>query len=65
MKIFTIIFLLLISTTILAATTVTAFKSGERVTGQTKQCYYKYAGSTYTRTVKSYQLCPLSIKVKV
>jgi hypothetical protein len=44
---------------------VTAFKTGERVTGQTKQCYYKFAGSEYTKTIKSYELCPLSIKVKI
>lgn len=41
----------------------TAFKTGEKVTGSTKQCYYEYLGSEYTRTVKSYELCPLSISV--
>ena len=41
----------------------TAFKTGERVTGSTKQCFYEFAGSRYTRTVRSYELCPLSIRV--
>jgi len=45
------------------AQSVTAFKSGEEVTGTTKQCYYTFAGSRYTRTMQSYQLCPLSIQV--
>jgi hypothetical protein len=45
------------------APTVTAFKTGEQTTGQTKQCYYSFAGKRYTKTVESYQLCPLSIKV--
>jgi len=48
----------------LSAQTVTAFKTGEQTTGTTKQCYYEFAGSRYTRTVESYQLCPLSIQVR-
>jgi hypothetical protein len=47
-----------------APTTVTAFKTGEQTTGNTKQCYYQFAGNTYTRTVQSYQLCPISIQVR-
>lgn len=46
-----------------AAQSVTAFKTGERTTGATKQCYYAFGGKEYTRTVESYQLCPLSISV--
>jgi len=42
---------------------VTAFKTGEQVTGQTKQCYYKFGMNTYTITKQSYELCPLSINV--
>src|SRR5688500_8918278 len=45
--------------------TITAFKSGERTTGMTKQCFYNGLGSTYTHTVSSVGLCPLSIKVKL
>ncbi len=41
----------------------TVFKTGERVTGQTKECYYKFAGVEYTRTVPRYRLCPRSIKI--
>ena len=43
--------------------TITAFKTGEQVTGTTKQCLYTALGGTYTRTVRSFELCPLSIKV--
>ncbi len=47
----------------LAAQTATAFQTGERVTGATKQCFYLFAGRRYTRTVPSDQLCPMSIQV--
>jgi len=47
----------------LHAQTITAYKTGERTTGQTKQCYYDGLGSEYTRTVSSIELCPLSIQV--
>ena len=47
----------------LAAQTATAFQTGERVTGATTQCYYSFAGRRYTRTVRSDQLCPISIQV--
>jgi len=57
----------LILTTLIAlsfsASAGTAFLTGERTTGMTKQCYYDYLGSTYTRTVKSYDLCPLTIRM--
>ena len=58
MRALLITFLLFTSTAFAA----TAFKVGEEVTGLTKQCYYEFAGSRYTITVKSHQLCPLSIK---
>jgi hypothetical protein len=45
--------------------TVTALKTGEQTTGTTKQCYYSFAGKRYTKTVESYQLCPLSIQVRI
>lgn len=45
------------------AQTATAFKTGERTSGMTKQCYYEFAGSEYIRTVQSYELCPLSIRI--
>jgi len=31
--------------------------------GMTKQCVYEYLGDTYTRTISSASLCPLSIQV--
>lgn len=49
----------------LAAQTVTAYKTGERITGQTKQCSYAFGANQYTRTVRSYQLCALSIQVSL
>ena len=45
------------------AQAATAFLTGQQLTGTTKQCYYSYAGSRYTRTIQGYQLCPLSINV--
>ena len=45
--------------------TVTAFKTGERTTGMTKQCFYDALGSAYTRTVGAVDLCPLSIQVRI
>lgn len=41
----------------------TAFKSGEVVTGMTKQCFYNYLGSQVARTISSVSLCPLTINV--
>ena len=49
----------------LSAQTVTAFKTGERTTGTTKQCFYEALGSTYTQTVQSMELCPISIEVRL
>lgn len=40
-----------------------AFKTGENVTGMTKQCYYNYLGSTKTLTISSVSLCPLTVQV--
>jgi hypothetical protein len=42
----------------------TGFKTGELTTGMTKQCFYDALGSTYTQTMSSIDLCPLSIKIK-
>lgn len=36
-------------------------KSGEQVSGLNKICFYNCAGSEAAITVKSYELCPLSI----
>ena len=47
-----------------AAHAGTAFLTGEQTTGMTKQCFYDYLGSTYTLTVDSYKLCPLTIEVR-
>ncbi len=47
-----------------AAQTVTAFKTGERTTGMTKQCYYNALGSEYSKTIGSVELCPLTIQVR-
>ena len=49
---------------IASAQTVTAMKSGEQTTGQTKQCFYSFAGNTYTRTVSALQFCPENIQVQ-
>ena len=41
----------------------TVFRTGQRVTGSTKQCFYVLAGAEYTRTVLRHRLCPRSIKI--
>ena len=48
----------------LHAQTVTAYKTGEAVTGMSKQCYYNALGSQYTQTVGAASLCPLSVQVR-
>ena len=40
-----------------------AFLVREYTTGQTKTCIYQFLGSEYARTIRSYQMCPYSIKV--
>jgi hypothetical protein len=36
-------------------------KSGEQVSGMNKICFYNCAGSEAAITIKSFELCPLSI----
>jgi predicted ABC-type sugar transport system permease subunit len=40
-----------------------AFLVGEYTTGMTKQCIYESLGNQYVRTMRSIDLCPLSIQV--
>ncbi len=40
----------------------TCFKTGERSAGMNKICYYDCLGSPAAITIKSYQLCPLTIR---
>ena len=54
-----------LGSTAVSAQTVTAFKTGERTTGMTKQCFYDALGSAYTRTIGAVELCPLSIQVRI
>ncbi len=37
------------------------FKSGEKISGLNKICYYNCCGSGAAITVKNYEMCPLSI----
>lgn len=39
------------------------FKKGEVTTGMTKQCFYDALGNTYTKTMSSIDLCPLTIQI--
>ena len=55
--------LLLLSASAYAATAY--FTHEINTGGMTKQCVYNYAGNTYTITVKSYQLCPMTIQVSL
>ena len=51
------------ATSTAAAQTTTAFKTGESTTGLTKQCYYESLGDQHTQTIKSVELCQLSVLV--
>jgi hypothetical protein len=41
----------------------TAYLKYERNTGMTKQCIYDSPQGRHTITIKSYELCPLTIEV--
>ena len=43
------------------ASAVMCFLKGEQISGLNKICYYDCLGSGAAITIKSYQLCPLSI----
>lgn len=45
------------------AAQATAFKTGEVENGNTKDCFYEWAGRSYVYTVASYGICPLSVTV--
>jgi hypothetical protein len=36
------------------------YKTGQRVSGRNKICFYNCAGSEAATTIKSYKICPLS-----
>ncbi len=38
------------------------FRTGEQVSGLNKICFYDCAGSAAAITIKSFELCPLTIK---
>ena len=41
---------------------VVCFKTGEKVSGMNKICYYDCLGSEAAITIRSVELCPLSIR---
>ena len=41
----------------------TAFFKYERISGLNKICVYDYLGDDYAITIKSHQICPVSIQV--
>ena len=41
---------------------VTCFKTGERTSGMNKICYYDCLGNEAAITIRSTELCPLSIR---
>ncbi len=57
-------FILLAALVSVSAYAGTAFLKYERVTGMTKQCVYDYLGNEYTRTMRSTDVCPVSIQVQ-
>ncbi len=55
---------LLIALCGLAVAGKTAYYTGEKVTGQTKQCYYKYADSEYTLTINRSKQCERRLEIE-
>ena len=55
-----LLLILLIASTANAAT---AFLKYERISGMNKICVYDHLGSEVAITIKSYQLCPLTINL--
>ena len=55
-----ILLALLLSATAYAGT---AFYKGEYISGLNKICIYDHLGSDYHMTIKSYQVCPVTIQV--
>ncbi len=41
---------------------VLCFKTGERISGLNKICFYDCLGSAAAITIKSFELCPLTIR---
>ena len=57
----TLVFAILAGYLIKDAYAVTCFNQYERISGMNKICVYNCLGSDRAITIKSYQLCPLSI----
>jgi len=55
--------ILVLSLVSISAMAGTAFLKYERTSGLNKICVYDHLGSEVAITVKSYQLCPLTINV--
>jgi len=60
MKTFVLVLALAISSSAYAGL---AFLKYERISGMNKICVYDHLGSDVAITIKSYQLCPLTIDV--
>ena len=60
----TLVSITIAATSTAAAQSTTAFKTGERTTGMTKQCYYESLGNQHTQTIRSFELCQLSVAVR-
>jgi len=60
MKTLTILLLLLSA----PAFACTAFFKHDYTSGMNKICIYDHLGSDYAMTVKSYELCPISVYVR-
>lgn len=54
-------FAAIVSPPIPEASAVTCFKTGERISGMNKICYYDCLGSAAAITIQATQLCPLTI----
>jgi hypothetical protein len=63
MKVWIIITILSVFFVVCTAYAGTAILIGEKEAGLNKICIYDHMGSKYALTVKSYQVCPITIHV--
>jgi hypothetical protein len=59
--------LIIMAITVLVSTSAfacTAFFKHDYVSGQSRICMYNHLGSDYAYTIKSYEVCPVTLDVR-
>lgn len=63
MKTRKLIIALIVTLAASSAYACTAFFDRDYVSGMSRVCIYKHLGSDYAMTIKSYEICPITIEV--